>query len=153
MLLNCHPEDIAQVRIGARRQVCRGRFRCEGRWRMARNCGGFCRLARCTVDDGGVNVVGGSEVTGIVGGGHAPGLPLVLPQVLLEVAGVGVGRATELASVDGGGGVCKDVRFVNHFYASFIIGLNIQYRAYRIILQRMKQQILKYDNFLIPEWT
>ena len=110
------PEDIAQVRIGAR-EVGRGCRRCRhegrGRWRRrVRNCGGSRhRLARCAVlrvDDGGVDVVRGSEVTGVVGGGHAPGLPLMLTQVLLKVAGMGVGRSTELASVDGGGGICKD---------------------------------------------
>ena len=52
-------------------------------------------------------VVRRAEVAGVVGGGDAAGLPLVLAQVLLEVAGVGVGRTAELAGVDGGRGICN----------------------------------------------
>ena len=69
--------------------------------------GGSCAVLR--LDDVG-GVVGRAEVAGVVGGGHAAGLPLVLAQVLLEVAGVGVGRAAELAGVDGGRGIC-DILF------------------------------------------
>ena len=95
-------EDVAQVRVGARICNLRRRRRRRSRRRSVK----FGRRSVLRLDDVG-GIVGRAEVAGVVGGGHAAGLPLVLPQVLLEVAGVGVGGAAELAGVDGGRGICN----------------------------------------------